>query len=594
MLTSTVTRRYLKQTSWALLIPVAISCSFFEDSSTSKSNTDSNNKQSRNACSNLNNGPSALNVYLAQTHVNKPNDPCITLVSNRTTLVKVNVLATDKQPNPSVSVRLSLDGKTQEIKLNTPNTIPRSFNAELGKVTHTFEDSFTGYLPKDWIKPSLRMNVLVDNDSKAQYDLTIMAPNKLILTMIDLAFFKDTKEDYPSGWDRELEQKLPISSLVLRRTPNTTVFKQIVTPPNGKRKALRMSSYDDYKKQTGERFNKHNNTATLWKVALREAAGRKRFPNMSLFYINSINIPSKGVAGGFSGVGSPRSIGIFAHELGHALSLPHWGTVNKRAQRKGKPKPYPYSGNMFGIQAPAIYQAVHAGPTWAFDRVKARFISPVSSKDVGQIKPGQYKPDPMQGGGLAREEDDFYMRHFSDFSVQRMSAYMQNVILVWDDVKQGYFVWDKDKNSYSRAVTNNGVNHPTRRDLDVISVMASVDVSSKNTAANIAYPPIGAYRSSMIDLFEPGSNTDPEGVYCPKNGCDYSIRVKQGSTTKTFMLPISEDTSIDIKKINSLATKAINLPASDGSISKIELLKTPNAQIQGIPSNPTVLDTWNQ
>ena len=42
----------------------------------------------------------------------------------------------------------------------------------------------------------------------------------------------------------------------------------------------------------------------------------------------------------------------------------------------------------------------------------------------------------------------------------------------------------------------------------------------------------------------------------------------------------------------SFVTKAVNLPASDGEITKIELLSTPNAAVNGVPNTPLILDTW--
>jgi hypothetical protein len=58
------------------------------------------------------------------------------------------------------------------------------------------------------------------------------------------------------------------------------------------------------------------------------------------------------------------------------------------------------------------------------------------------------------------------------------------------------------------------------------------------------------------------------------------------------MLAASNLSTADPFAESSLITEAINLPASGGSVTKIELLSTPNAEDVGLPANPTVLYTW--
>ena len=62
-------------------------------------------------------------------------------------------------------------------------------------------------------------------------------------------------------------------------------------------------------------------------------------------YINILGVRAGGQADGFDGVGYGGSLGILNHELGHAFSLPHWGTSGPG---------YPYRGDMCAASNPNL------------------------------------------------------------------------------------------------------------------------------------------------------------------------------------------------------------------------------------------------
>ena len=120
--------------------------------------------------------------------------------------------------------------------------------------------------------------------------------------------------------------------------------------------------------------------------------------------------------------------------------------------------------------------------------------------------------------------------------------------------------------------------------------------SSVTPQANIAYPPIGPYTSGIIDLFDPTIAEDrqtADQIYCPDGGCDVSVIVTQGGTTKTYMLPIALDNTLAASDAKSFSTKAINLKASAGTVTQIQLIATPDAEINGVPTNPQTLHSWS-
>ena len=522
-------------------------------------------------------------VFFAQTHVQQPGDVLFKLISNRATLIKVNFTTHIGESAPEVKAVLNLNGSTETLILSGPSTITEAIDLRYGAVEHKHEDSFTVIIPEAFVQPGLRVTVQAGNETIAFNDLTIGAPNYVIMNMFDAHFFQDSPGDYPNGWLEEIRSKWPVSGVTLRRFPNM-LFTELTIPPRKDvgAPASRVSSKADYEALNGIKFDGEQAAASQWKTALKAAAGtRGRY---ALFYVNIYGVNAGGQAGGCGGVGNGNSLGIFQHEIGHAFSLPHWGDNAN----------YPYKGDMHGISAPDSYNKTHAGPVWAYDINTNTFIPPTVQENAVGGMPGTYKKDPMQGGGAGDQETGFLMRHFSDYSQSKMQNYLEGHIAIRKPGSSDYVRWDDITGTYSKALENNGVNYPIQNDVEVISVMAGV--SSTTPQATIVYPPIGPYTSGLIKIFDPHLEADrleAQAKYCPDGGCDVSLRVVQGGVTKTMLLPIELLSGIDPLDGKSFNTRAVNLPAEDGTVSKIELLSTPDAEINGLPSNPEVLYFWN-
>jgi len=174
-----------------------------------------------------------------------------------------------------------------------------------------------------------------------------------------------------------------------------------------------------------------------------------------------------------------------------------------------------------------------------------------------------------------------------------MRDYLHGHVVIWNSALNSWAQWNQTTGDYTTTVSNNGVQFPTTRDTQVISILASM--SGANPSVNMVYPPIGPYTAGLIRLFDPSvaaDRTSAQSIFAPTNGCDYCVRVVQGGVTKTYMLPASALTSPAPTDASSLETEAINLPASDGTVTKIELLSTPNVEDVGLPADPAVLYTW--
>lgn len=529
-------------------------------------------------------------VFFAQTHVQEPDQAYFGLVSDREALIKAHVVGPRGARSPEIEAVFELNGEELRLPLSGPTFLPQFVTKKPGQVQHSFNTSFTAMVPKEWVKPGLSVSVVTPEETHDVGEIHIGAPNELTMTMFDVHFFRLSGGGYPLGWEQELEAKWPVAKLTVNRIPNV-VFEELVVPyrRDAQTPVVRVNSKEDYFAQTGKKFDGEQAATGQWNRALQRAAGRRA--RTSYYYTNIYGVGAGGQAGGFAGVGNGNKVGILHHESGHAFSLPHWGNSNA----------YPYKGDMLGIAAPNTYRETHAGPTWAFDLPSRQFIPPTVQPNVVSMyaEVGVFKADPMQGGGSGDQEQGYIFRHFSDYSVNQIRNYLQRHLVRWNPQLNSYAAWDQATAGYTQLVANNGVSYPVARDVSVISVMASISAASRDGVSSktvsMIYPPIGPYLAGLIELYDPSVDADRQSAdnnFCPDSGCDVSFRVTQGGATATYMVAASWDPTVSPLSYDSLSTQAINLPASNGSVSQVELLLTPDAEKNGLPNSPTLIASW--
>lgn len=520
-------------------------------------------------------------VFLAQTHVLRPTDPYFGLTSDRKALLKANPTSLTGEPVP-VKAILSLNGETTTLTLEGPAVLPPPMDMSPGVVVHTFEDSYTAFIPKEWVQPGLTIVVSAGDQEVLLNDLKIGAPNRIPLKMFDVHVFNPSSRD-TFDFLKEMEDRLPTAGFKFDRVANIDFPEVTIPPRDGWAKAARVSSPEEYVELTGKEFDGEQIMAGRWNTALHLAAGFSK--NIGIFSTNLHSIDTDGQGSPHSVVGTSSKPGTFFHEFGHGLDLWHWG-------EKGWVGKYPYYGPMYGIPAPTNSRGAHAGPTWKFDLDKEEFISPV----ILDGSDYRYKKDPMAGGGAQDLAPGHNLTHFSDYSVDRARTFMEKKVAVWNDELGAYAWWNQDAGAYSSVVgRNNGVEFPREADVEVISIMASVSMVTPQ--ANLVYPPIGPYTSGMIDLFDaenPADRARADRVYCKKGRCDVSVRVVQGGDTTTYIFPMIVNTTAGEKSSRGFGNRAINLLASDGEVTSVDLLYTPNVEEHGLPESPQVLSSWTR
>jgi Peptidase M66/PA14 domain/Domain of unknown function (DUF4976) len=514
-------------------------------------------------------------VWLAQTHVMQPDQPYFKLVGNRAALLKADVVSASGGPAPEVTAVIISGGETNTLMLKGPATLPEKLPAAPGVVQHRYEDSFTAMIPARLVQPGLSIEVHAGTNFW-RHAIKVGAPTVVHMKMFDVHYFGRGTNDYPPNFLKELESKWPVSELEIERVRGIN-FPELVIPQRGKLPAVRIASTDEYKVKTGEKFDGKQAAALQWVWALSAAGGNE---DVALCYVNIIGVPSGGQAGGFNGVGGP-SLGIMHHEFGHALGLPH----------DCDDPQYPYRGEMYGIKPPKTFKEIHVGPTWAFDLPSGTFIPPTVQASRGSAVAGTYKADPMQGGGVGDQEAPFLLRHFSDYNVAKMQAYLERHVAVLRD--GSYYKWDDAAGGYSRKVQSDGVHYPVAQDVQVISVMAAMTMADLDV--NMVYPPIGPYRGNLIRTFDPRRAADREAArksFSPKGGCDFTLKIIQVGKESYYLLPASAGEDDDRRKLRSLTTSAVNVRADDGPVTAVELLYTPKADEIGLAGQAKVLARW--
>lgn len=498
-------------------------------------------------------------------------------------------------------------------------------------------------MPAAWMQKGVSVRIRANQNNQtnlsAKQLIQVAAPINFELYTLPYYLFGattahvsfNTAKTAPISAQQQLYAKWPISSLSVQNHPAQKIsWPYLIVDPRENRPAYRINSPSDEKADY-----EIMGTVLHTLGAIRTANGDDRTNNQ--YYAPIIQVDSAkqlvdvggGLGGGHIGTGDHLYAGVFIHEQGHALGLPHAGEAYRAKEG------YPYFGGSL------------KGSLWGFDQNNLMFLStlvPPTAENYPDCQQGRFdegdprqldsrgrciKQDSMQSGDGDQNPISRYAMH-SDYNAAMIQHYFEGRTTLENGEKRydggrifsdssmpsGYARWDSMEQKWVNfdptddpdlAIYGAHQNFPIQKNTSVYSIVLTISKAGTAGATQI-YPVIGPYQGNLIKTFDPTKTQDrldmtPESArfpwYCRHSGCDYTVKVSY-STGATHYVALQggfrpwygEQSAFDSNVTNpnhadSFKTFAVNVPAI-ASISRIELLNTPTVW-KGMPASPTVI-----
>lgn len=587
-------------------------------------------------------------LELGQTHVLPENGKSWSLpnaqeslhfVGNRNTLVLVGMAQTDAA-NPMIEgwVEGTMVGA---VALDAPNLLPPT---EAGGAAYT-SNRHSATIPGSWMRPGLRLRLLADNYLPSTLrSVNVGADMPVTVRILPFYLFGADNGDRPYAQTakpdadavNEMFEKWPVAALMVDTHPAQRVsWPRLVVAPRGSAPAYVMDSAEDQQAGfqalgsvlglIGRMMNANGDSPQNFQyyapLIQQNAAGNYASPGGGL-----------GTIGGDTGTGDDTYRGIFIHEQGHAMGIPHVGNAFDDGE-------YPYEWG--GLD----------GSVWGWDGTRREFLAPfvpVTADRFDGCESDRFdgraraidaqnrciKQDPMQSGAGDQAEGYRYAT-FSDYSTAMMQRHFEDNYVVRDtSFPGGYKRWDgvdREWINVTPTTTNNaqgGFNGglPIQRNVPVYAIALTISRAGTAGATQI-YPPL-SFTGNLVRTIDPTNANDRAVVrhyrapyngtgqgrwYCSNSGCDYTLRVRYvGGNMRHVLLqgafrnfdypggrshtnPPATDFHPDSANPNdgdSFKAYVVNVPA-DAPIQSIELLNTPMAWDTGVPAITIPLATYS-
>ncbi len=454
-------------------------------------------------------------VFIAQTHRHQIGHPLQFTIGERPALFQVAV--TGMGAAPDVQVEGVMNGTSLgTLCLDGPAQLSETIDL----ATANFDDYFSVTLPKAWVQIGLELRLTAGDDMRSltQADLKVRPYTELNLVLVNMDIMDYNTEPHMTpifeNFLQEVASAIPASVVRFGKFPETLRLQDFAL--NNADNTTVVVSTNEMIGGAGVNTGNINFFANYVLGHMRTSMGDS--PN-TIYFGNTLNLNP----GGWGGDGAFVSFeyrDVFLHELGHALSLPHW----VEDYRLTAPEPGQYSYPFAGEEE----EGSGRGDTWNFIQATYEFVSPTCSDESGVS--GTERSDAMQRGFYCdetRTNGSGPWDGFGAFSAMAISNYLLGTEAYWGQVEDRGELLDfhfRENDGYPIASLVNGervfTRHPSQpqntfkendfrlpskekleQDAYLIYGSAHPDVS----AANIIYEPI-KYKGTILPVIDP---TDP-------------------------------------------------------------------------------------
>ena len=559
-------------------------------------------------------------IWMAQTHVwrlDGDGDGKIPLgnydikfVEGRDALLKVDITSATNSPSPTVEARVTGAGGAYETLLVGPQNLPANVPE------HRFEDSFATIIPGQFLmeRPAqdLTITILLDGvPRKTVGPIKVGAPTVLPVTFYDIHWFNSGPAADLTKAIAEFQAKLPVKDLEVERVRRVNLDVLPADPGLGQ-DIIEIRSQADYTAQTGGVHGTEGLITQNILDAFQRANGQQYVRVQAAALAGHTDNQGRGSStNGFRHTSKVHGFeddgGMMWHEMGHALSLLHCGT--------------PDGPERMGTTWAWVPPLFHAPGASVGGTSLGTFVSPTMAD-------GGSRRTAMCGGGLKDLLPDFVINTHSGYEIRRVQEFLESRLVIWNPESGGdnkYHTWNDADKAYSnptnramgipRMTSNKTCIEALPNDPDREQVYSILTYVSRVTdTAGHVYEPVGPYRGQTIFVPDPANEIDrliatnpnisnqiddgavyPENsAYCSDGGhCDWSIKVTQGGADKWYMLRHNQWGNKDVDDRQRIEFDAINVPASDGPVERVELYRTEDANINGLPDPlPAPLHAW--
>ena len=269
------------------------------------------------------NESSVLNkIYFSQTHRLSTDHPFFFLIGHRPALFQLAI--TGSGISPDVFIEGIIDGVSLGTKcLKGPSQLKETINTNIPD----FENYFSVTLPKSWMINGLRLKLTVGNNITilSEEELKISPYTELNLIQFDMDILDYNCDGPPqksiiNNFLEEVASAIPASVIRYGKFPEKLIFPNIIAA-DGTEQLLRLTGKSEVNANDRIDGGWINSIATSFMTNLHKSTGDYL---STVYFGNTLNLNPGGWGGGKSFVAADYD-DVFIHELGHALSLPHWG-----------------------------------------------------------------------------------------------------------------------------------------------------------------------------------------------------------------------------------------------------------------------------